>query len=127
MKNWKNVSSYEEAKKWIESNIGYKMFDDENNVVVPEDIEFNEAFRTAIKLLDLAKNSAVRAAVHKEFIGGSVILQYKETEDGCAYYDPETGEYLGRGIIEYATFAIPNDYFGDFGFVKVGERTPLDE
>lgn len=126
MKNWKNVSSYEEAKRWIESNIGYRMFDEGNNIVVPENIEFNVAFENAIKLLDVAKNSAVRAAVHKEYIGGSVFLQYRTTDDGVAYYDPVSGEYLGRGTIEYATFIRPNDYFGEFGFVKVSHTTPLD-
>lgn len=126
MKNWKNVSSYEEAVRWIKENVRYKMFDEFNNVVVPDGIEFNEAFRIAIRLLNAAKNSAVRAAVHKEFIGGSVFLCYKEVDDGVAYYDPKTGEYLGRGIVEYATFIIPDSYFGDFGFVKMSHTTPLD-
>lgn len=126
IKNFRNVSSYEEAKKWLAENIGYKLFDENNNVVVPDDVEFNVAFSKAIELLNLAKNSAVRAAVHKEYIGGSVFLQYRTTDDGVAYYDPVSGEYLGRGTIEYATFIRPNDYFGEFGFVKVSHTTPLD-
>lgn len=126
IKNFKNVSSYEEAKKWIRKNVGYKLFDEDNNVVVPEGIRFNAAFETAVKLLNAAKNSAVRAAVHKEYIGGSVFLQYRTTDDGVAYYDPVSGEYLGRGTIEYATFIVPDNYFGDFGFVKVSHNTPLD-
>jgi len=125
IKNFRNVSSYEEAVAWLRKNVGYKLFNEDNNVVVPEDIAFNVAFENAIKLLDVAKNSAVRAAVHKEFIGGSVFLVYKTTDDGCAYYS-KTGEYLGRGTIEYATFIIPDSYFGDFGFVKVSHTTPLD-
>ena len=132
MKRFKNLESFEEAKKWIRLNIGFKMFDNKNNIILPDNVGFNRALGIAVQLLDSAKNSAVRAAVHQELIGGNVLLQYKTCQDGCAYYHPETDAYLGRGMIEYATLYLydfeSKEYIPeDFGYYEIATWNPLDD
>lgn len=121
-RKWKNVASYKEAKDWIQTNLIYPVWTETGS---NQEIDVSYSLLISVWLLENAKNSAVRAAVHKEFIGAAY-LQYREDDDGCAYYDPKTAEYLGRGRIRWATY-IPDCSPEDCGYVLVEYNTPIQD
>ena|SRR5690554_480530 len=120
---WRNVKSYSRAKKWLEQNFPLEF--------IPvwlksgkSEMDTAISLQVATWLLNNAKNAAVRAAVHHIFIGAAFLL-YRDTDDGCPYYD-STGDYLGRGQIRYATYRPDCTPDIDYGFAIIQEITPLD-
>lgn len=129
MKKWKNIRCYCEAADYLKANYHCPIF--------TEDGQLTDFYRAnwdsntvlnVIALLEGAKNSATRAAVHKVLIGNAMI-DYKTIDDSTPYYDSEDN-YLGRGIYEIAAFRPGKD--GTYANYTIGEtvvnhRTPLDE
>ena len=124
MKKWKNVASYDAAKEWLNQN-----FPPEFIPVWTEsgksEMDTAESLLIATWLLNNAKNSAVRAAVHHNFIGAATLLEC-EMNDGSPYYD-SAGDYLGRGVIRYATYRPECDPTEDYGFAVIADITPFED
>src|SRR5690554_459711 len=122
MGKWRNAASYNAAEKWIKRNFP-------SNIPVwtesgKSEMDTTISLLVATWLLTNAKNSAVRAAVHHNFIGAATLLE-QDTDDGCPYYDRD-GDYLGRGMIRYATYRPNYSPEVDYGFAVIAEITPLD-
>jgi len=124
MKKWKNVASYDAAKKWLKQN-----FPPEFIPVWSEsgksEMDTAESLLVATWLLSNSKNAAVRAAVHHNFIGVAAVVEC-DTDDGCPYYD-STGDYLGRGQIRYVTYRPKCDSTDDYGFAVIARIDPFDD
>lgn len=131
MKKFKNVSSFEKAAEYLKENFFCPIWTEEG--LSPEyqgDIDFAALLRDCQALLETAKNSAVRAAIHQVFIGKAWLWSFQE-EDGCPYYDNQEN-YLGRGMIETISFIPECDkHLGvetaKFGTAVCAYRTPFDE
>lgn len=135
-KNFKNIESFEEASRYLQENYFCPIFDEDGYLTKEyrelDAHDFADVIYNTVQLLDSAKNSAVRAAVHKVLIGKAMI-EYFDEEDGTPYYkEDEYGntQYLGRGVYTVATFRPEGDVsYRDYtiGSCVLEHWTPLDE
>ena len=114
MKKFKNLETYTEAARYIKKHFTAPVFDQSGKLNPAYDgfEALTKALKTSMTLLDNAKNSAVRAAVHKVFIGGAM-LDYNSHATGIAYYDNDDN-YLGQSIEHCVSFR-PVSGVNEFG------------
>lgn len=131
-RNFKNIESYEEASRWLKKNFNCPIFDEDGQLTEEYDKDYQtEIILDVIELLETAKNSAVRAAVHQVLIGNAMI-DYREEDDGEPYYvEDKYGNinYLGRGVFTIASFRPVRDgscLDYTIGDCVVEHWTPLD-
>lgn len=132
MKKFRNIESFEEASQWLKENFSCPIFDEKGQLTEDYEKDYRtEIILDVIDLLEDAKNSAVRAAVHRVLIGNAMV-DYREEDDGEPYYvEDEYGNinYLGRGVLTIASFRPARDgSYLDYtiGDCVVEHRTPLD-
>ena len=104
MRKFRNLENYTEAESFLKKRFTVPVFDQNGNLnPAYDDFEaLTKALKTSMTLLDNAKNSAVRAAVHKVFIGGAM-LDYNDHATGIAYYDNDDN-YLGQAVEHCVSF-----------------------
>lgn len=136
MKNFKNIESFEKASQYLQENYYCPIFDGDGNLTEAyrelDAHDFADVIYNTVQLLDSAKNSAVRAAVHRVLIGNAMV-DYREENDGEPYY-VEDGygniNYLGRGVLTIASFRPARD--GSYLDYTIGDcviehRTPIGD
>ena len=138
MKKFKNIDNFKDAEAFLKKNFECPIFSDRGEL----NKKYNDydSVRTALEnvynLLKDAKNSAVRAAIHKVLIGGAVI-DYNNHATGVPYYSTdELGNvnYLGQSVEYCMSFRpIEPDGFGgtQYSAETIGQYcyelvTPLD-
>ena len=135
MKKFKNIESFIEASQYLLKNFHCPIFDEEGELTEAyrelDAHDFAEVIFRTVQLLDSAKNSAVRAAIHQTLIGNALI-EYSDEEDGTPYYTEDeygNSQYLGRGIYTVASFRpAKNGSYLDYtiGSCVVEHRTPIE-
>ncbi len=94
LKNFENVESYEEAQQWLVDFFGDRIPVWKKEELTPLWRGFDnvvESIRWAVALMDCAKNSAVRAAIHHVFMGDAFINCFTDWEDG---HSSEWGQWI---------------------------------
>lgn len=94
---FKNIESFGIAKRWLDSNVKSMIETDQNRVL---------CFHI---LLELAKNSAVRAAIHSFFSSEGVAqnsISVEETPEKSVWFEGENGTETDDEIVRYFIYEL---------------------
>lgn len=108
MKKFKNIATFQDAEAFLKKNFECPIFSErgELNKKYNDYNSVQMALENVDYLLKNAKNSAVRAAIHRVLIGGAMI-DYNDHATGVPYYSTdELGnvQYLGQSVERCMSF-----------------------